>query len=460
MSSPHTDVVDDTAVDQTPETAPTRKRAVRLPSFSVQIIASLFIGVALGWLALVIGPNPAGEDNPLTVTLDTIGTIFVTLLRAVIPPLIITAVIQSIANLDGVKNAARLAVRTLIWFAITALLTVVLGIILGLVFHPGTLTGLGDSTGSTPSRVGSWLDFINGFVPANFLALTASSSVSDSGSVSTSVNFRILQVIVIAFAIGIAALKVGKAAQPFLDVNRALLEIVQKIIWWIIRLAPLGTIGLIGRAVATYGWTSLSSLGVYTITIYVGLAIMLFALYPILLKIHGLAVRPFLKGAWPAIQLAFVSRSSVATMPLTERVTSESLGVPKSYASFAVPFGAAVKMDACTALYPAVSAIFVAQFFGIHLTIGHYLLIAAIAVLGSAATAGVSGAVVMLTLVLSTLGLPLEGVGLLVSIDPILDMGRTAVNVAGQALVPVIVSKREGILDIETYESARSLNLS
>ena len=133
-------------------------------------------------------------------------------------------------------------------------------------------------------------------------------------------------------------------------------------------------------------------------------------------------------------------------------MTERNLGVPRAYASFAVPLGATTKMDGCAAIYPAISAIFVAQFFGLDLGITDYLLIAFVSVIGSAATAGVTGATVMLTLTLSTLGLPLEGVGLLLAIDPILDMGRTAVNVAGQALVPTIVAKREGILDQDALQ--------
>ena len=142
-------------------------------------------------------------------------------------------------------------------------------------------------------------------------------------------------------------------------------------------------------------------------------------------------------------------------MPLTQRVTTRNLGVPLDYASFAVPFGATTKMDGCAAIYPALAAITVAQIFGVPLGIQDYLLIAFVSVIGSAATAGLTGAVVMLTLTLSTLGLPLEGVALLLAIDPILDMMRTATNVAGQALVPTIVAKREGILDVAAYHAPR-----
>jgi Na+/H+-dicarboxylate symporter len=191
----------------------------------------------------------------------------------------------------------------------------------------------------------------------------------------------------------------------------------------------------------------------------VGLALVLFVVYPVLLRAHGLSIGRYFKGAWPAIELAFVSRSSIGTLPVTERVTHRNLGVPRAYASFAVPLGSTTKMDGCAAIYPAIAAIFVAQFFGVDLGVTDYLLIAFVSVVGSAATAGLTGATVMLTLTLSTLGLPLEGVGLLLAIDPILDMGRTAVNVAGQVLVPVIVAKRENILDLEQYASADAEDL-
>lgn len=272
-------------------------------------------------------------------------------------------------------------------------------------------------------------------------------------------NFNVLQILVVALVIGIAALKSGKKADPFLAFNRSALAIVQKVLWWIIRLAPIGTAGLIGYAIAAYGWTSLASLAWFAVAIYVGLAVVLFVVYPILLRTNGLKISSYFRGAWPAIQLAFVSRSSIGTLPVTQRVTERNLGVPSEYASFAVPLAATTKMDGCASIYPAISAIFVAQIFGIDLSITDYLLIAFVSVVGSAATAGLTGAIVMLTLTLSTVGLPLAGVGLLLAIDPILDMGRTAVNVAGQALVPTIVAKREGILDLEKYESASAEDL-
>ena len=422
---------------------------LRRTPFAVQVLLALVLGIGLGLVARGMGPVADGTPNWLTSTLQTIGSTFVALLRVIVVPLIVTAIIVSIANLKQVSNAARLAGQTLLWFGITALIAVAIGIGLGLLTQPGRNSSVDAAAAEAPETTGSWWDFLLGLVPDNFLGLQTS---ADGAS------FNVLQLIVIAAAIGIAALKVGEAAEPFLSFTRSVLAIVQKVLWWVILLAPIGTLGLIGNAVASYGWESLGSLGVFAAAVYAGLALVLFVVYPVLLRLHGLSPLRFFAGAWPAIQLAFVSRSSIGTLPVTERVTEQNLGVPRSYASFAVPLGATTKMDGCAAVYPALAAIFVAQFFGVDLGITDYLLIALVSVVGSAATAGVTGAVVMLTLTLSTLGLPLAGVGLLLAIDPILDMGRTATNVAGQALVPTIVAKREGILDLERYRSTSTID--
>ncbi|MFI7646401.1 dicarboxylate/amino acid:cation symporter [Micromonospora sp. NPDC049460] len=402
--------------------------------FSVQILLGLVLGVALGFLAR------ANDLSWLTSTLDTVGGLFVQLLKLAVPPLVFTAIVVSVVSLRGVANAARLALKTLLWFGATALVAVAVGIGLGLLTNPGRGVTLDTAGAAAPKRTGSWTDFLTGIVPTN--------------PVGAFVEGNVLQIVFLALVIGAAALLVGEKAEPFVALNRALLEIVQKALWWVIRLAPIGTLGLIGNAVASYGWNLVAPLAKFTTAVYVGCAIVLFVVYPLVLLAAGrLNPLRFFAGAWPAIELAFVSRSSVGTMPVTQR-SVERLGVPREYASFAVPFGATTKMDGCAAIYPALAAIFVAQVFGVDLGVTDYLLIAFVSVVGSAATAGLTGAIVMLTLTLSTLGLPLAGAGLLLAIDPILDMIRTATNVAGQALVPTIVAAREGTLDRTAYDSA------
>ncbi len=413
---------------------------LRKTPFWAQILLGLVAGILLGYVAR------QWDVEWLGTILATIGGTFITLLKAAVPPLVFAAIVVSVTNLRQVANAARLATQTLLWFAITALISVGIGITLGLLTNPGKAANVASTDVSYDGGTGSWLDFLNGIVPTNYLGI----ATGEQG-----ISFNVLQIVVLALVIGAAALKAGDKAEPFLGFMRSALAVIQQVLWWIIKLAPLGTAGLLGVAVNTYGWDLVAPLAVFTIDVYIGCLLVMFVLYPIILRFHGLSVRKFFSGAWPAIQLGFVSRSSVGTMPLTQQVTTRNLGVPSEYASFAVPLGATTKMDGCAAIYPALAAITVAQIFGIPLDVWDYVLIAFVSVVGSAATAGLTGAVVMLTLTLSTLGLPVEGVALLLAIDPILDMIRTATNVAGQALVPTVVAKREGILNEDEYNAPR-----
>ncbi|NGO67975.1 dicarboxylate/amino acid:cation symporter [Streptomyces boncukensis] len=426
-----------------PDTSAAPRSARRIPKipFWAQILAGLVLGVVLGWAAR------NWDVAWLGTTLDKIGEIFVQLLKLAVAPLVFFAITISITNLRNVHNAARLATRTLLWFMATSLIAVVIGLAIGLLTSPGSGTGISMKDAEKPSSdsTGSWLDFLTGIIPTDV--------------VTPFTELKVLQIVFMAVVVGIAALKLGAKAEPILQLGESILALLQKALWWIIRLAPIGTIGLIGTAIKDYGWDLIGSYATFTADIYVGCALVLFVVYPLLLgTVAKVSPLQFFRGAWPAIQLAFVSRSSVGTMPLTQKVT-ERLGVPKEYASFAVPFGSTTKMDGCASIYPAIAAIFVAEFFHIDMGIKEYLLIVFVSVIGSAATAGLTGATVMLTLTLSTLGLPLEGVGLLLAIDPILDMMRTATNVAGQAVIPVLVSAREKILDREAFRTARSFSI-
>jgi Na+/H+-dicarboxylate symporter len=408
--------------------------SVKRFSFSLQLLLGLVAGVALGFAART------WDVTWLTETLTRVGQIFVQLLKLAVPPLVFTAVLVSVANLRNVSGAARLAGKTLFWFLATGLVAVVVGIALGLVINPGQGVTLDTGAAKAPEHAGTWLDFVTGILPTNI--------------VTAFTEMNVLQIVFLGAVLGAAALAVGEKAEPFLGLARSVLELVQKALWWVIRLAPIGTAGLIGKAVSTYGWDLLAPLAKFSAGVYIGCFVVLLAVYPALLAVWG-KVSPvaFFRNAWPAIELAFVSRSSVGTLPLTQRVTIERNGVDRDYAAFAVPFGATTKMDGCASIYPALAAIFVAQVFGVQLGVGDYLLIAFVSVVGSAATAGLTGATVMLTLTLSTLGLPLEGVGLLLAIDPILDMIRTATNVTGQMVVPVLVARSEGRLDTAVFNA-------
>lgn len=412
---------------------------MRFPSLGIQILIAMIAGLGAGLAARALPDSTA-----LVTTLDLIGSSFVQLLKVLVPPLVFASIVSSIGNLRALDNAGRLVAHTFAWFAITALIAVTIGIALGVTIRPGIGAGAVAAEAAAPRTVGTWLDFIKGLIPANVFGLSVTTKLSQ-GAATTTLGFNVLQIVVISALSGIAAVKAGEAGAPFMAFARSLLAVSRVLLGWLIRLSPIGTFGLFGHAVATYGWDSLARLGWFAGAVYLGLAIMLLGVYPLLLVLNGLSPARYFRAALPAIQLGFVTRSSIGTLPATEAAV-ERLGVDRGYASFAVPIAATTKMDGCAAIYPAVAAIFVAQFYGLPLGLTDYAALVLVSVVGSAATAGLTGALVMLTLALSTLGLPLEGAGLLLAIDPILDMGRTAVNVAGQVLTSYIVAHREGLV--------------
>ncbi|MFR9731073.1 dicarboxylate/amino acid:cation symporter [Saccharopolyspora sp. MS10] len=412
--------------------------------FAVAVVASLVLGALLGWVAKATGAQW------LITTLDTIGSTFTDLLTFTVLPLIFTAIVVGITSLRSVgggRTAARLGGRTALWFAITSLIAVVIGLAVGRLVQPGQglvlepdperLRSIGEKT------QGSWLDLITGLVPGNLVSAFAEGET--------------LQVVFVALIIGAAAYSLGDTAKPFVEFNRSLFEVIQRVLGWIIRLAPLGTLGLIGNAVATYGNEFFAPLLKLIGATYLGCALVLFAVYPVLLRfVAKVSPATFFAKAWTVLQFAFVSRSSGASLPLS-RQTAENLGVSRSYANFAVPLATTTKMDGCAAIYPAVGAIFIANLFGIQLGIAQYLTIVAVAVFGSIATAGVTGWFTMLTLTLGALGFPPEvvatGIAIAYAVDPIMDMMRTATNVAGQIVVPVVVARGEGLLDDEVLNA-------
>ncbi len=249
--------------------APTTVRKRPSVPFWAQVFIGLALGVLLGFIARQF------DQAWLAETLKTVGGIFVQLLRVIVVPLVLTAIIVSIANLRQVTNAARLAGETLIWFAITAAASVVVGITLGLITNPGANATLDTSAGAAPSHTGSWLDFLTSIVPGNFLGLEVSTSAEEGGALSSSPDFNILQLVVLGLAIGAAALAVGAKADPFINLTRSALEVFSKLVWWVIKLSPLGTAALIGSAVANYGWDLLGPLALFTADVYIGCAIVL-----------------------------------------------------------------------------------------------------------------------------------------------------------------------------------------
>jgi Na+/H+-dicarboxylate symporter len=366
-----------------------------------------------------------------------IGDIYVNLIRMLVTPLVFLTVATSLPRLAGVGNAARLAGRTLAWFVGTSIAAVAIGLLFGLFVLPQG--GAPAAQPVEPREIPTFVEVLVGLAPSNIFAAFAEG--------------KVLQVLVIGALVGAALLALGEKTARLRGVFEEGAQLIFRITRWIIRLTPLGVFGLIAEVVGRHGLPTLAPLAGYIVTIIAACATHLVLVYGGLIKAHGLSARRFFTGALAAQQTAFATSSSVATLPVSLRTVVERFGVSEGYAGFALPLAANMKMDACGAIYPAISAIFIARFFGIDLSVGQYAAVAVTAVLGTLATAGVPGtAVVMLTLTLGAAGLPLEGIGLVAAVDRVIDMFRTATNVTGQMLVPTIVAQEEGILDRSVYD--------
>ncbi|MBN8214103.1 MAG: dicarboxylate/amino acid:cation symporter [Xanthomonadales bacterium] len=420
----------------------------RIP-FWQRVLAGFVLGGAAGWL---MGPSADTWFGPL-------GDLYITLIKMIAVPLVFFAVINAVASLHGQKSMAALGGRTFLWFAITAVLAVGVGLVVGTVMQPGMVQmPLMVDPDYVPKEVPSVVQVLLNVVPANpFQALTGIGAVKNAAgeTVLAAGKGSILPVIFFAGLIGFAMVKLGEKVALARKLVGEVSEITIQLTRFVLEMTPIGTFGLIASLVGAYGFEKLLPLGSFVLALYVACAIHIFVVYSGLLMAHGLNPLKFFRGAAPGMQVAFVSSSSFASLPSSLRSVTHNLGVNKDYAAFAVPLGATIKMDGCGAIYPALCAVFIAQYTGIPLTPEQYLIVLIASVLGSFGTAGVPGtAVVMATVVLSAAGLPLEVIGYLYAIDRILDMMRTMTNVTGQMLVPVLVAKETGLLDREIYERA------
>lgn len=419
--------------------------------FWKRVVLGFVLGALAGWL---FGPDAERWFGPL-------GDVYVNLIKMIAIPLVLFAVISAVSSLHGKQSVAALGGRTFLWFAITAVLAVGVGLAVGLAMKPGAgvdVSALQVASDYKPKDVPGPLDVLFNIVPQNpFRAFAAmgTGTTADGLSVMVPSNYTILQVIFFAGLVGFALVRIGDKGTQLralvAEANALMIQVTR----FVLEFTPLGTFGLIAALVGGYGFEKLLPLGQFVVALYVACALHIAIVYSGLLLAHGLNPLKFFRGASPAMQVAFVASSSFAALPLSLRSAIHNHGVDKDYAAFAVPLGASIKMDGCGAIYPALAAVFIAQYTGIELSASQYFIIALASVLGSFGTAGVPGtAVIMATVVLSAAGLPLEAIGYLYAIDRVLDMMRTMTNVTGQMLVPVLVARETGLLDRDTYEAA------
>lgn len=397
-----------------------------------KILAGLVLGLIVG---LAFGPA-AGKLKP-------IGTAFISGIKMLIVPLVFVSLVSGVTSMRDPAKMGRVGIKTIALYLVTTAVAIAIGLGLGTVLQPGAGVGMEAAKAVAPKAAPSLIDTLVALIPTNPIEAMSSGNV--------------LQVIVFAILLGLAINMSGAAGEKVRDGFDALAQVIYKLTAIVIWFAPFGVFALMAWTAGTYGLDLLLPLGMVIVAVYVGCLIHAFVVYGGAIWAMGLNPLLFFKGIAEAAAVAFTTTSSSGTLPVTMTCTRKNLGVSQGVSGFVLPLGATINMDG-TALYQGVCALFVAQVFGVPLSGGDYLMIILTATLASIGTAGVPGAgLIMLSLVLSTVGLPLEGVAIIAGIDRVLDMARTSLNVVGDAMVATLVAKSEGELNQEIYTAGRDV---
>ena len=392
----------------------------------------VLIGFVLGIVFGVVFPKYA-------VSVAWLGTLFIRLLKMLIVPLVFSSIVVGVASIGDPAKLGRVGLKTIIYYLTTTAFAVTLGLILGNLFKPGSGIPMKEAE-IAAKEAPSLVQVILNLIPTNIVKAMAEGAT--------------LPIIVFAIFFGIAAMLAGRKGKPVLEVLDSVAETMYKLTGIVMCYAPIGVFGLMAGVVGDKGLSVLLPYTKVIAGVYIGVILHALIVYSGALQlIARFSPVKFFAKAWEATFTAFVTRSSSATLPVTMKVAVEKLGVSESIASFVLPLGATINMDG-TALYQGVAALFIAQAYGIHLSLSQQLMIVLTATLASIGTAGVPGAgLIMLTMVTSAVGLPIEGVALIAGIDVFLDMARTALNVTGDLTGAVVVAATEGELDREVAEA-------
>lgn len=417
-----------------------------------QIIIGLVLGLVWGLIASIAGLTEFTTDY-----IKPFGTIFINLLKLIAIPLVLASLVVGVTSLNDVAKLSRMGGKTIAFYMVTTVLAITIGLTAVNVIQPGktlpeqtrtelmegyqeNLEGSSESAREVLDR--SPLDFFVDIVPENFFD-------------ATSDNSNMLQVVFLAILIGIGLIQIPlQKGQVLIDFFDSLNEVIIKIVDLIMKTAPYGVFALMAAVIVDLAGDDLSkaldllgALGWYTVTVLIGLILHLLIVYSSLFKLFSkMKLSDFFRAIRPAMLLGFSTSSSSATLPVTMERVEKNVGVDEEVSSFVLPIGATINMDG-TSLYQAVAAVFIAQALGMDLSIAQQLTIVLTATLASVGAAGVPGAgIIMLVIVLQAIEVPVEGIALILGVDRILDMCRTAVNITGDAAVSVAVAYTEDLL--------------
>jgi Na+/H+-dicarboxylate symporter len=401
-----------------------------------QVLIGLVLGVVLG---IIFGEKVA--------FLKILGTIFINLIKMVIVPLIFFAILSGITSMHGQGNFTRVGLKGFASYILTAVFAVGIGLTAGAILHPGTGVDLKsilevagpESSVTVVKEAPSATEFLLGLIPTNPIHAMASD------------NF--LQIIIFSIFTGIVINLLGDKTKILREFIFSASQVSFKMIDLIIKLAPLGVLGFISWIVGTQGLDILEALAKLIITVLAACAFQYVVFGLMLLIFARISPFPFYRKILFTQSIAFATSSSKATLSTAMTQLQERMGVSKTNSNFLMPLGVCINMDG-TAIYLGICALFFAQAYGIDLTTQNYLMLILTCTFGSIGAAGIpSGAIIFMSMVLTSVGLPIEGIGIILGIDRVLDMVRTTINITGDSAITIIVDKSEGALDEKTYYS-------
>jgi len=400
----------------------------------------MVLGLVLGCALNMVGPTGWIQEYLIGGLFELGGRIFMASLKVLVVPLVFVSIVCGTASLDDIKRLGRIGGKTMGLYIITTAIAIAIAILAAVIVSPGN--GFTMETPATYAAASTppLLDVIANIFPSN--------------PIKAMVDGEMLQIIVFAVLFGLALTLSGDHGKRITTIFTDLNEVILQMVMMLIKLAPFGVFFLLAKVFALQGFAAIVPLAKYFFVVLLVLIFHATVVYGGLLKmLSGLSPVKFFKNFREVPIFAFSTASSNATLPINLEVTEKKLGVPNSIASFTIPLGATINMDG-TAIMQGVATVFVAQVYGVHLGITDYLMVIFTATLASVGTAGVPGVgLVMLAMVFRQVHLPVEGIGLIIGVDRLLDMVRTAVNVTGDAVVSCIVAKSENQLDQKIYDS-------
>lgn len=403
-------------------------------SFWLGLPMQMMYGLVLG---VVVGTMVSSEFG--ATYLQPLGQLFIRLIRMVVVPLVVATLIAGSAGLGNASKIGKIAVKTILFFAVTTAIAVTIGLIVANIMEPGTgltisVEGLkAKAAAAAPALSKVLLDI----VPINPIEAFAKGNM--------------LQVIFFSIFFGFCLSLMGESVRMVTDFFQMVGDVMIRMTNYVMLYAPIGVFGLIAYTVTRHGLSVLLPLGKLILTAFIATVIFVVVTYLPIIKLIGIKISDYLKGAFEPWLIAFTTCSSAAALAVNLEA-SRKMGASKAIASFAIPLGNTINMNG-TSIYMGVTAVFAAEVFGIDLTLTQQFQIVLMGVLAAVGTAGVPGAgLIMTTLVFTEVGIPLEAVALIAGIDRILDMIRTSVNVLGDSLTALVVSKSEGVLGTEPMD--------